>query len=125
MKPLTLEAGVNAKKYDSVFDLERVTFDEIKRLHTWLQEIRDGAFQQVLEIKRLLPQEVWDRYKLLEVEDFREQILLRDRMLLLRAAWRQPYRAKKEKRDNGKAAKKRSIKLHLQSTETGADESSS
>lgn len=94
MRPLTLEAGVAPEKYQSIID--GIEEDDLFGLHTWLKEVRDGAYQAAFEIKRLLPQEVWDQYKRMGEHDLREQVLLREKLKLLRIAWRKPFHVKRK-----------------------------
>jgi hypothetical protein len=49
-----------------------------------VHELRD-----VVEIRQLLPEDQWDRYLALEIEDLREQLLLKEALKRLRTKFRE------------------------------------
>ena len=55
----------------------------------WLHDLyMSDAYRQVKAIYALLPEEIWQRYKLFEIEGLREQIMLEIACKKLFKAWR-------------------------------------
>lgn len=98
MRELTLAAGVSEKKYDKlVAGLDRRRVDTLRTYYSWLSAVRAGAYQAVLEIWRLLPPEIWNRYDEWGEEGLREQVLLDERRLTLRKVWNAAKPSTKQK----------------------------
>src|SRR4051812_10071851 len=98
MEKLTLEAGVAKKKYDSVIvDLEEFTDAELEALALWLTMVQKDQYKSVKEIKGLLKDEYWERYKSFGVKGLREQDLLKEAQKELKKIWDYPYRTEKQK----------------------------
>ena len=102
MRKLTLEANVPLKKFESIAeDLESQSVKELCRRYDFLLELEPREYHGVLEIRRLLPDEVWQRYVDFDEYDLREQVLLREAQKKLRTAWKA---FKMEKKDGPKKA---------------------
>lgn len=86
MRPLLMESGVPEDRLQMpTGDVRRVRCGAPS---TWIRELYDGPWMAANKIKRLLPQERWDYYKLQGFEDMREQLLLADALKVLRQAWK-------------------------------------
>lgn len=94
MRDLTMGAGVPVKYYEhfAVFD-GQATLEELRRFHSFLDEVRHKEYFGVLEIWRLLSPEVWQRYSDMGYAHLREQVLLRERRKVLKDTWRAYYKA--------------------------------
>lgn len=77
MRSLILESGVDEERYDRLINkLEQKSVDYVTRLAVWIEALRCTEYFEVLKIKRLLPDEIWQRYKEFGEEKLREQRLL-------------------------------------------------
>lgn len=66
MEPFFQEAGVRAGYLQIPKGSKKLNPDYIKQGYVWLREIETGPIQKVKNIKKSLPEEVWNRYKLWE-----------------------------------------------------------
>lgn len=87
MAPLLEKAGcMNIVVFDPEdYQILPATF--IREGHHWLQEVYDTIYADVVAIRRLLPEEHWDRHEAWGEEDLREVIMLKNALILLRKAW--------------------------------------
>ena len=60
-----------------------------------VHELRD-----VVEIRQLLPEDQWDRYEAMEIEDLREQLLLKEALKRLRTKYREIIQHGRKKKGN-------------------------
>lgn len=98
MRKLTLEAGVAEKKYDSVIlGADELKMSELRQLHNWLKDVRDGAYHEAHKMKSNASDSLWEHYRLHEITDMPEQLLLNERFTELRQAWRKVPRGTKKK----------------------------
>lgn len=91
MRSLILESGVSESRYDSILKKKGVEVLDI------LKRVKEKEYKEALEIKSLLPQEIWDRYIVMGMEDLREQVLLAERLKLLKKVWYAETKSKSEK----------------------------
>ncbi len=73
MTPFCLKSGVDLSKYTQ--DFEKRTVPQLKEGHKWLQE-RLPAIEEYRKVRILLSDEIWEAYKHMDCEDFREVIML-------------------------------------------------
>ena len=59
----------------------------------FIHELRD-----VVEIRQLLPEDQWDRYEMMEIEELREQLLLKEALKRLRNKYREILSYGREKK---------------------------
>ena len=73
--------------------------DIVREGYQWLLAIHQGPFQKVIDIWKLCPEEVWDRYFLFgDFEDHREMKLLRGALIhLKKSMYRRPVLFTKSK----------------------------
>ena len=87
MAPLLMKAGCQSI---ILFDQEEhsslpATF--IREGFHWLDDLFNTIYADVVAIRRLLPEEHWDRHEAWGEEDLREVIMLKNALILLRKAW--------------------------------------
>jgi ribosomal protein S6 len=103
MRELTLGAGVKPEVYDIFCVIDPgISEEEIQEKWLFLNEVRKTAYQSVLEIWRLLPPEVWQRYKEFLETGLREQRLLKERQKVLRFIWLKYHKEQKDAAKNNK-----------------------
>ena len=86
MRPLLIEAGIPEDKL-------QMPKGDTRRIRCgapleWILAIYQGPWQAADKIKKLLPPERWEYYKMQGFEDMREQILLAEKLTELRQAWK-------------------------------------
>jgi len=86
MRPLLIEAGI-------LQDRLLMPQGDPRRIRcagplAWLTVVHDTAWAEANKIKRLLPQEIWDYYKIQEFQDMREQVMLEAALKKLVKAWK-------------------------------------
>lgn len=93
MREITLAAGVPESQYEKIreVDPDTITLDELSDRLRFMQAVRAEQYQGVLVIWRLLPAEVWERYKAMGEHNLREQKLLKEARRKLRTIWRSKY----------------------------------
>jgi hypothetical protein len=124
MKELTIQAGVKENTYIAILEYaDQATESELMDLHTWLLEIRDGSYDNVLKVWERHTPETWSMLHLMEVFHLAEQKLLRKNYQSLCKAWRE-HGFKKKKRAKSNIDAQGSTEVSVRSEETGADESS-
>jgi len=85
-------------------DTAEMKMDEVRRTHKFLKMIHDGSFQDVKEVRAMVPAHVWANYIAMDVTDLREQVLLRKAQAVLNKDWGHvKKRKKKEKKDEVQA----------------------
>lgn len=62
---------------------ESRSYEDIHEALIWIRHLPIDA---VMEIRNLLSEEIWQRYELMDCEDFREIILLNERLSILKIA---------------------------------------
>ncbi len=88
MRPLTVEAEVSEVRYDAVFKgIEKRTLKKLEQIAEWLEAIYTHQYAELVAVKRLLPQEIWDRYKEWDEEGLAEQVILAEKQANLRRVW--------------------------------------
>lgn len=97
MKKLTLESGIDEKKYDSIVaEIDFYTQEELKSCYHWLKETFQTAYKGVADIKNLQPDHIWESYQIYGENSFREVRLLKAEQKKLRTRWNHPYRTEKQ-----------------------------
>ena len=87
MKPLLVVAGV--PKYQIRIRSGKHKIETYARAFDWLHDLyMSDAYHQVKYVYNLLPEEIWQRYKLFEIEGLCEQIMLEAACKELFKAWR-------------------------------------
>lgn len=89
MKPMILKSGF-AKTIElggDHDDLEEVHMDHVREGYKWLLAIYEDKYKAVMKIRKLLPEETWDRYERWgDFDEHREVVLLRERLAVLKKA---------------------------------------
>lgn len=68
----------------------RIQSDTYIKAFDWLHNLRiSSEYAGVLKVKALLPQKIWDMYKLQELRGLQEQNLLEKAQIKLRKLWKQ------------------------------------
>jgi len=97
MESLTIESGLEPEIYNKAKEVDpAMGEDELADRLTFLQDVHDKEYREVLGIKSLLPQSVWDSYRALGEGTLREQKLLKGAFRALKKAWRNKYGPKKQ-----------------------------
>jgi hypothetical protein len=97
MREHTLKAGVDAEKYDLLQSiLDDGDQDKMVALHNWLDEVRRGAYDDVLRIWERHKPETWKMYEVMEVT-LNEHRVLDSKRVALRKAWKEAPRVKAKK----------------------------
>lgn len=100
MKPLVVESGVEEERFNGLMNgLEDLKENAIALIYNFLKEIFDTTWKAANHIKSD-PNANWDYYKLQEIEDMPEQIILRDCLKELKKSFRRlprVYRPKAKK----------------------------
>lgn len=89
MKPMILKSGF-AKTVElggSQEDLAEVHMDHVREGYKWLLTVYETEYKSVMEIRKLLPEETWDRYERWGgFDEHREVVLLKERLAVLKKA---------------------------------------
>ncbi len=109
MSNITLAAGVPEGTLASVLHADtNLTIEDLENRLEFLNEVRWAEYQRVVEIWRLLPPDIWQRYADFGETQLREQKLLKAARKELRRVWRKKYGEKEpipvESLDSGSAA---------------------
>lgn len=97
MESLTLESGLEPDVFAKSKEIDpAMCEEELADRLTFLQDIHDREYREVLAIKSLLPQSIWDSYRALGEGSLREQKLLRGAFRALKKAWRNKYGPQKQ-----------------------------
>jgi hypothetical protein len=90
MRNEVIEAGVMNVHYDvDVRDFPNRTNEQLEAYLVMLRVIRDGVFQQLLNVRHLRPEDWWANiHGLFGQHQLREQKLLKIEQKKLRVAWR-------------------------------------
>ena len=101
------EAKIKENHIDLPYEeCESLPADMIREGYKWIQEIHKNEYAAVRMVKRLLPKELWDRYKAWDgFNDHQEVVLLREKMI--------PFRKKLVSRDRPKLFKKGEVNGQL------------
>jgi len=83
--------------------LEKGDEDFIAAIQKLTADITVHELRDVVEIWNLLPEAQWEHYALMEYEDLREQLLLKEALKRLRTKYKEirSYGRKKKNRDQG------------------------
>jgi hypothetical protein len=84
-----LEAGVpkgGIDRFVKRFPREKTKSVYIQSIYKYLG-VLEYAYAEVIITRKLLPQETWDRYKMMGFDQLTEAIMLKDGHRELRAAW--------------------------------------
>lgn len=110
MAKYTLSAGIEQKKYNSVIaDLDEFNETELIELEIWLKDVCANEYKAVKEVRELLRDEIWERYKLFNVTGLREQDMLKKAESSLKRIWLNPYRTAAQL---DRKARRKSINRH-------------
>lgn len=109
MQKYSIEVGVAPEIYAKFLpkDLDTLQIDDIEPYENLFTNINRNQYRAFLEIKRLLPDEVWQRYKDFGLKRLEEQVLLRKAGKVLFNAWKPLIRRVKEN-EKGYAQQNRS-----------------
>jgi hypothetical protein len=92
MREATLAASVPSTTFELVLEVTGdLTEDELRERAEFLQTVRRGEYQEVLDVWGLLPPHVWAQYDIMGVAGLREQRMLSEARKKLRKAWRKKY----------------------------------
>jgi hypothetical protein len=71
--PVLTASGVNVLAYQQEY--ESRTVPQVKEGRDWLK-MRAPVIDEYLKVRKLLKEEIWEQYKHMDTEDFREVIML-------------------------------------------------
>ncbi len=99
-------AGISDARIKRPIDkMDKKTYDDIRKLRTWICRIRDNEYGALIKIHKLHTQEKWNWFAEMEIYDLEEQRLLREAKKVLDEAWgHKPKRKKKSAK--GRSRKK-------------------
>jgi len=90
MKPMILKSGfAQAITLGSNDDeeLEKVHNDHVLEGYNWIKAVHETEYKYVMEIRKLLPEETWDRYERWGgFDEHREVVLLKERLAVFKKA---------------------------------------
>jgi len=72
----------------------------IAAIEAMVDDIMVHELRDVVEIRQLLPEDQWDRYEAMEIEDLREQLLLKEALKRLRTKYREIIQHGRKKKGN-------------------------
>ena len=102
MRELTLAAGVPESTFNQIVEVDQnLTIEDLENRLAFLEHTRNNEYWEVLNIWRLLPPEIWNRYEQFGESQLREQKLLRDARKKLRKVWRKRYGEKEPVPEQG------------------------
>jgi hypothetical protein len=92
MRDITLAAGVSEEMFMKLQEVDVTTqkYHFQERLQ-FLQNVREAEYQQIVDVWKLLPPNVWQMYLDLGRTSLREQKLLNAARKKLRSVWRKRY----------------------------------
>lgn len=129
MKNLTVQSGIVEAKYLAILEIAEdleTELQQLMELHTWLTELRTGAYDLVLKVWERHKPETWKMYEVMEVYGLPEQVLLRKYQRELREAWKGMPHVKRKKRSrkaaNAEGSSEGSNELCVQSETEPHDE---
>lgn len=94
-------SGVTQKQLDRQEKRMEMGSDEfISEVETMIDDITVHELRDVVEIRQLIPEEQWDRYEMLEIEDLREQALFKEALKRLRNKYREILNHGRKKKGN-------------------------
>lgn len=92
MRPITVAAGVSEATYAKIMDVDpNLTVEDLENRHAFLIKVWENEYREVLEVWRLLPPAIWQRYTDFGETQLREQKLLKEAQKRLRKVWRKRY----------------------------------
>lgn len=71
--PVLKACGLNPEPYQQEY--EKRTVPQVKEGRDWLKE-RAAVIEEYTKVRKLVKEEVWEQYKHMDTEDFREVIML-------------------------------------------------
>ncbi len=108
LKKFLLMSGVTEKQlHRQNKRLEHADDELLAKIEEMILDIRVHELRDVAEIWSLIPEAQWEQYILMEVEDLREQLLLKDSLKRLRNKYREilnygrPKRKHRNQEDQG------------------------
>jgi len=85
MAPMMTEAKIKEGHLEIHEEADTLPADMVREAHKWLTSIFEKEFQAVKTVKRLLPDDMWKRYKSWgDFGDHQEVVLLREKMIPFR-----------------------------------------
>lgn len=82
--PVLVACGLDIKQYQQEY--EKRTVPQVKEGRDWLKE-RAEVIEEYAKIRRLVKEEVWEQYKHMDCEDFREVIMLNAAIVKIKKAF--------------------------------------
>lgn len=82
--PVLEACGIKHSKYKQEFETR--TVPQIKEGLQWL-EARAAVIKGYTDIRKLLSEEIWEQYKHMDTEDFREVVLLNEAIAKIKKAF--------------------------------------
>ena len=113
MRPLLLQAGIPERQTNMPeADPEDIKSERYVEIFDWLHALRmSPEWEKTTKARALVPEYVWENYRLHEIRGLQEQIILENANIALRKAWKRsrPFffgrKFKKDKPDDEKSDK--------------------
>lgn len=87
MRPLLIVAGIPQKQI-RIRD-GRLQIKTLSAAFDWLHDFKmSSEYEELVAVWGLLPEATWKRYKLFEIQDLREQVLLAEAVKKIARKWR-------------------------------------
>lgn len=87
MRPLLRVAGVPPKQIN--IRIDNAKLDTLLKAFDWLHNVKLSKEWEDIEYAwALLPEETWRKYKLFDIQDLREQVILESAQKALRKLWK-------------------------------------
>lgn len=109
MRKFTIECKINEEIYDKFLPekLESLSEDDLDPYYNLFTRIRRNQYKAYFDVRILLSDEIWQRYRDFDIRTLREQVLLKQAAKNIRMAWKPLIQRVREK--NGKAKETKSV----------------
>lgn len=90
MRGLTIRSGIKEPDYNIIATevTETTPLEVQQKVSEFLEQVYNEGYKPAKEIWNLLPEEVWERYKTFNITGLREQLLLEEKLTIIRKSWR-------------------------------------
>ena len=88
MGPMLTEATIKDGYLQVPENAEICRSQMVVEAHKWLESIHEGVYRDVMAVRKLLPEELWARYKAWgeDFEEHREVKMLKEKLVIFRKA---------------------------------------
>jgi len=105
------EAGINAKRLAIPREPESRDYKQVKEAHRWVSVLYKTVFNDLMVVRRLRTEKIWEYYKAIDETELREVKMMQDEFLKLKkyinsvkrpVFFKKKGQVKKKGKDNGK-----------------------